>query len=216
MACLRSEKIESGITMILTERQLEKITSHEPIVQTDQGLLIASIAIILRDGPQGTEFLLMQRAKHDKDPWSGQMAFPGGKFEPNDITKKATAIRETAEEVGIHLNEQDYLGQLDDLYGVKENNKYNVIVSCYVFKTDRILTPKGNYEVADLVWLPMSYLQNSKNCYEYYHPKINNKRMPAVLINQQKEQVLWGLSLRMLTMMYQVIDTPMSVPHNIS
>jgi len=200
--------------MILSQSQLKKIAEHEPITQTSESILVAAIAIILRDGAQGTEFLLMQRAKHEKDPWSGQMAFPGGKIEASDSSRKATAIRETEEEVGICLRERDYVGQLDDLYGIKENNKYNVVVSCYVFKADRELTPIGNYEVEDLVWLPMSYLQNPLNDYEYYHPNDARMRMPAILIDENKEQVLWGLSLRMLAMMYEIIDIPIAVQHN--
>lgn len=200
--------------MILTKQQLQRIAQHHPIIQAENSLMAAAIAIVLREGSQGTEFLLMQRAKHKDDPWSGQMAFPGGKIESSDASNKAAAIRETAEEVSIYLTEQDCIGQLDDLYGVKENNKYNVIVSCFVFKTDRMLTPKGNYEVEDLVWLPMSYLQDSSNAHEYYHPKDQTMRMSAVMIDEKKEQILWGLSLRMLSMMYEIIDSPLHVLHN--
>lgn len=171
----------------------------------------AAVAIILRDGEQGTEFLLMQRTKHHQDPWSGQMAFPGGKIDPQDASAKAAAIREAREEVGLELGEDDYIGQLDDLYGLKVNNKYRVHVACFVFKPAKKLVPEGNYEVADLVWLPISYLDNPAHAYEYFHPKDTAQRMPAVLIDQDKEQILWGLSLRMLSMFYELIDRPLRV-----
>src|SRR5687767_9515898 len=38
----------------------------------------AAVALILRDGKAGIELLFIRRAEHPQDPWSGQMAFPGG------------------------------------------------------------------------------------------------------------------------------------------
>lgn len=197
--------------MNLSQKQLDFITNHQPETRSEASLMQAAIAIILREGRKGTEFLLMQRALHEGDPWSGQMAFPGGKLEASDVTKKATAIRETKEEVGIQLTKQDYIGQLDDLYGMKANNKYNVHVSCFVFKVDRPISLQGNHEVADLVWLPMSYLRDPSHAYNFYHPKQPDLKMPAVLINEGKEQILWGLSLRIMRSLYQLIDEPMPI-----
>ena len=200
--------------MILSEQQLDLIRDHKPEIRKDESLLEAAIAIILRDGEHCTEFLMMQRAHHEDDPWSGQMAFPGGKVELNDTSKKATAIRETQEEVSIQLTEQNYIGQLDDFYGMKVNNKNNAHVSCFVFKIKPSVIAKGNHEVADLIWLPMSYLQNPKHAYEYYHPHDSSVQMPAVLINESKAQILWGLSLRMLTKLYKLVGNPLDVTDN--
>ena len=41
----------------------------------------AAVALVLRDGPSGIELLFIRRADHPEDPWSGQMAFPGGRSE---------------------------------------------------------------------------------------------------------------------------------------
>ncbi len=196
--------------MFITEQDLDLLHCYQPELKHEPSTLCAAIAIILRDSVDGTEFLLMQRAKHDADPWSGQMAFPGGKVEASDLSKKATAIRETAEEVAIELNDDDYVGQLDDIYGQNLSSKSSLHISCFVFKPDRNLTPKGNHEVADLVWLPLSYLDDVENAHKFYHPKDRNLRMSAVLINQDKQQILWGLSLRMLNMLFEILGKPMS------
>lgn len=171
----------------------------------------AAVAIILRDGDHGTEFLLMQRAIHAGDPWSGQMSFPGGKIETSDASPLDAAVREVEEEVGIDLQADEYLGQLDDVYGLKVDNQYSVHVSCFVFKLKRNVDPQGNREVADLVWLPLAYLEDISNAHEYYHPHGKGVRMPAVLIDESKEQILWGLSLRMLRVLYQLLGLDLRI-----
>jgi 8-oxo-dGTP pyrophosphatase MutT (NUDIX family) len=47
---------------------------------------------------------------------SGQVAFPGGKFEPADENLAVTALRETQEEIGVARNDIDVLGTLTELY----------------------------------------------------------------------------------------------------
>jgi len=197
--------------MNLSQNQFDLIAGHQPEILFEDNLMQAAIAIILRDGREGTEFLLMQRARHKNDPWSGQMAFPGGKVEPKDVSKKATAIRETHEEVGIRLTEQEFIGQLDDLYGMNAKNRNNVHVACFVFKLDGPVRLKSNHEVEDLVWLPMAYLSDNQHAIDFYHPKDKAIKMPAVLIDQDKEQILWGMSLRMLQTLYKLIDEPMFI-----
>jgi len=197
--------------MHFNSKQLKILKEYQPVRRVENSLLHAAIAIILREGKDGLEFLLMQRAQHKNDPWSGQMSFPGGKIDPKDNSAKAAAIRETEEEVGITLLQHDYIGQLDDLYGIKVDDQYSVHVSCFVFMPTQPLNPVGNYEVADLVWLPFSYLEDVSHSIEFFHPYSAEMRMPAVMINAEKDQILWGLSLRILSTLYALLDWPMAV-----
>ncbi len=197
--------------MLISDKDLARIAEHVPIEGTEDCLVRAAVAIILRDGERGTEFLLMQRAIHDNDPWSGQISFPGGKIDPKDNSAKAAAIREADEEVNAKLVEQDYIGRLDDIYGFKIDHIHSVRVSSFVFKVDRELDLIPNHEVASLVWLPISYLENANNVYEHYASQNPTLKMPAVLIDRNQEQILWGLTLRMLSQLYQLLDLPMAV-----
>ena len=75
---------------------------------------LAAVAAVLRvvDEP---ELLFIKRAEVAHDPWSGHVAFPGGRMEPDDESLEATAIRETFEELSLDLKAGQMLGRLDDL-----------------------------------------------------------------------------------------------------
>lgn len=71
------------------------------------------MALILRDDPD--RLLLVRRVVRASDPWSGQLALPGGRREPSDDSLLTTAIRETVEEVGMALSPEEWCLTLDDL-----------------------------------------------------------------------------------------------------
>jgi 8-oxo-dGTP pyrophosphatase MutT (NUDIX family) len=62
----------------------------------------AAVALVIRGGAQ-LDFLLIKRATSERDPWSGQMALPGGRWEESDTGLLHTARRETREETGVNL-----------------------------------------------------------------------------------------------------------------
>jgi 8-oxo-dGTP pyrophosphatase MutT (NUDIX family) len=64
--------------------------------------LEAAVALVIRAGAE-LDLLLIKRATHERDPWSGQMALPGGRFEEGDPGLLHTAMRETLEETGVDL-----------------------------------------------------------------------------------------------------------------
>jgi 8-oxo-dGTP pyrophosphatase MutT (NUDIX family) len=197
--------------MLIGASEIQRIRDYRPRVRPQESVIKAAVSIILRDGAFGTELLMMQRAKHESDPWSGQMSFPGGKIEREDTDSRATAVREAFEEVGAELTNDDFIGQLDDLYGLKIEGVFSVHVACFVFKPQRELTLQANHEVADMVWLPISVLDDRANAFDYRHPKDPAMSMPAVMIDQNKEQILWGLSLRMLANLHELLEWPMKV-----
>ena len=64
----------------------------------------AAVTAVIRNHPErGAELLVIRRAEHPLDPWSGHMAFPGGRRELTDPDLSHTALRETFEEVGLDL-----------------------------------------------------------------------------------------------------------------
>jgi 8-oxo-dGTP pyrophosphatase MutT (NUDIX family) len=197
--------------MLIGVPEIQLINDYQPVLRDEQSLISASVALILRDTDSGTEVLMMQRAKHERDPWSGQMSFPGGKIEASDDSSKSAAIREAQEEVGVELTDDDYLGRLDDLCGLKVNGVFSVHVRCFVFKPTQDIILNANHEVAELVWLPLAFLEDPYNAYAFTHPKDPSLSMPSVMIDNSKEQILWGMSLRMIMNLYSLLDWPLAV-----
>ena len=69
----------------------------------DESLRRAAVALVLRGGSEGPELLVIKRSEAERDPWSGHLALPGGRAEPEDESLLSTAVRETSEEVGMDL-----------------------------------------------------------------------------------------------------------------
>ena len=77
---------------------------------------IAAVLVILFWEEEELNVLYIRRTVHEKDKHSGQISFPGGRWETDDGSLSKTAIRETIEETDIHLVEQDIIGILSPLY----------------------------------------------------------------------------------------------------
>src|SRR5687767_10801396 len=95
----------------------------------------AAVAVILRDAPSGIEMLFIRRAEHPEDPWSGHMAYPGGRAEAHDPDLQATAMRETLEEIGIDLaRSAQLLGALDDIRAMARGVPVDLAITPFVFR----------------------------------------------------------------------------------
>lgn len=84
-------------------------------LKPDENTRLSAVAILLYGGPDYLYSLVIQRSVYE-GTHSGQIAFPGGKWEATDITGKNTALRECQEEIGVEPNELMYIGKLTDVY----------------------------------------------------------------------------------------------------
>ena len=90
----------------------------------------AAVAILIRERNDDLEFFLVKRAEVEGDPWSGDMAFPGGKRCQNDEDLSETAMRETLEETAIDLREKSMLGYMKPIYSsVRTSMKVQPLVN---------------------------------------------------------------------------------------
>src|SRR5256714_4453421 len=113
---------DEKLSGILTHPTIVKLRSslgeRRPLEADDEaGVRRAAVALIFHAGEEGLpELLFIKRAEYPGDPWSGQIAFPGGREEAGDTSLAQTAVREAREETGIDLEREGmFIGTLDDL-----------------------------------------------------------------------------------------------------
>lgn len=163
----------------------------------------AAVALLLRPG-RDLDLLLIRRAQHDDDPWSGHVALPGGRRHPDEPLVE-TARRETREEVGFDLNRHGaLLGALPPVAPASRRLP-QLAVSPFVFaaEADRelILDPK---EVDAAVWVPLAELRDERAAGEILiEVGEGNQRFPSLT---WQDYVVWGLTLRILHQFFERID----------
>ena len=178
---------------------LKNLVPHEP---PQKGLRFASVALIVRDR-RLPSVLLIRRAERTGDPWSGQVAFPGGKKQEGDLTARDTAVRETMEEVGIDLSRSsEFLG-----YGgaaTTHTGTMNVVPS--VFELKESIEVRPNSEVASFRWVELDELLAPSARTTYGLDRDGSLvRMPAYEVG---DYVVWGLTYRILSTLLEDKNGP--------
>lgn len=159
----------------------------------------AAVAAILRPG-DGPEILFIKRADHAGDPWSGHMAFPGGRRDPGDASLVHTARRETLEEIGLDLEGHgEMLGLLDDV----PTHTTGLVVRPFVWAVAEVPGLRPNHEVAAVEWVPLETLMSGARDTTYPLTwKGQLHRFPAFEV---ESGVVWGLTYRMLQLLFETL-----------
>jgi len=161
----------------------------------------AAVAAILREAVLGPEVLLIRRAEHPRDPWSGHMAFPGGREDPNDLDLFETAVRETREELALDLRANARLiGRLDEIPAIARGRRTGLFIHPYVFEltTDAPFTPNG--EVAEALWAPLlPFMRGELLTTIPYELEGRRLDLPA---HDYQGRIVWGLTFKMLDSLF--------------
>lgn len=173
-----------------------RVAAHEPRLRRPTGTgFHAATAVVLTEEPDPS-LVVIQRASRDGDPWSGHAALPGGRREDADPDLAATARRETAEEVGVEVDEP--VGRLDDIGG----RTHPGVVSPFVFTVpERVPLVPEPAEVAAAHWVPLRVLTDPEH--RSRHPSRHVGPWPAWswptgLEPPLDDLVIWGLTHRTL------------------
>ena len=166
----------------------------------------AAVSIVLRPGKKDTEALFILRATKEGDPWSGQMAFPGGHYEVTDDSLRRTAERETWEEIGLDLTAvAQYIGQIDPVRVNPRGRDLDMIVTPFVYELNASkISFNPNYEVADVLWgsLREMYEGSSHTIGEFV---VGGKTVnyPGYSVD---DEIVWGLTYRMIDLFFATLD----------
>lgn len=179
--------------MVLFRRALN---SHPPQRKAEPGRGHAAVALILRAGARGAEILYIERAAHPRDPWSGNLAFPGGRIDPTDGGIRQAAERETYEELGLDLSGAHYLGALDDIVGAH----LPVRVSCCVYGLPEgdPLSLRPNHEVSHHFYMPLATLcAPGRHIIARIDWNGGLRKTPALVLLPPGRPLLWGITYRL-------------------
>jgi 8-oxo-dGTP pyrophosphatase MutT (NUDIX family) len=164
----------------------------------------AAVAAVVRDGAEGAELLFIHRAEHPHDPWSGQMAFPGGRMDPGDADEMAAAMRETCEELGLDLaGTAEPLGRLSDVAAVSHGRPLSLVIVPYVFAVSGEPALVLNHEVAEALWVPLTYLLDFDNR-STLDWRLGSMTIPLPCY-RFRDKVIWGLTFGMVDELLSIV-----------
>lgn len=191
---------------VLDHPDLQRLARHladrPGLAHDDAGNVVrwAAVAILLRvNASGGLDLLLIKRADREGDPWSGHVALPGGRRDPDDPSLEHTALREVWEEVGVDVwRDGLVLGTLDDL-APRTPTLPAIAVRPFVAVVgpdggDVVLAPNG--EVARADWISLAALCSPGASRESAVVARGQRwQVPSFVVG---EYLVWGMTERIL------------------
>jgi 8-oxo-dGTP pyrophosphatase MutT (NUDIX family) len=175
-------------------RRLER---QQPLDRESHVTRHSAVATMLRDAERGPEVLLIRRAERPDDPWSGHMAFPGGRRDPSDATLLRTAERETMEELGFLPSEVGrVIGRLDDVDAIARGRRVGMLVRPYVYVLEHEPVLRPNEEVAEAIWAPIGPMLSGE--VDTVRPYLLDGRQIELPAYDLEGRIVWGLTYHML------------------
>jgi 8-oxo-dGTP pyrophosphatase MutT (NUDIX family) len=155
-------------------------------------------------GERGPAVLLMQRAEHPKDPWSGQVSLPGGRAEPVDRDLLATATREAREELNINLEvSARHLGQLPPRQAMARGGYVDLWITPQIFEVRETMAPEPSDEARDFFWLPLGPVRRGELDHKFPYRRPGSSSDLILPGLEFEKRVIWGLTYRMLLSLFE-------------
>jgi 8-oxo-dGTP pyrophosphatase MutT (NUDIX family) len=176
-----------------------EVVRERTFAQREPALASVLLGIVTREEPT---LLLTQRTAH-LSTHSGQIAFPGGKVDPEDTDAAATALREAQEEVGLDPRHVEVLGALSEYV-----TGTAFIVTPIVALVDplHVLVPNP-CEVAAAFEVPLSYLMNPQHHHRHALEAEGVRREWFSMPYQDgaEQRFIWGATAGMLRNFYRFL-----------
>jgi 8-oxo-dGTP diphosphatase len=158
----------------------------------------ASVAVILKLESGRLHVLFVRRVQNSRDPWSGQMALPGGKREPKDKNLKETVIRETLEETKIDLLQNcQFLGVMG-VFQSKPRPEIKVLPFVILAEKEPSIV-LNEKELEEYFWIPLEELVRNRAT-----AKFSFGEVPAFIVGST---IVWGLTYRIVEDLMHCLET---------
>ena len=180
------------------------LAGHKPCLSSRDGTR-AAVAMVLHQQEEAVQLLFIERSQRDDDPWSGHVAFPGGRVDRLDGSPRLAAERETREEVGLDLGPAEYLGRLDDVTGAT----LPVLVSGFVYNVRSAGRLHPNDEVKQAFWVRLSELVVARRHHRRsFRIDDAERRFSTVDLPGPGRRVLWGITYRLVAQLFVLAGIP--------
>jgi len=156
----------------------------------------AAVALLLKPMNQALRVLFVKRVKNPADPWSGQMAFPGGKCDARDQNLKQTVVRETLEETSINLLDRcRFLGMMGSL---RSTRRPEMKILPFVVLLEHEPTIKLNEELEEFIWMSLEELIQHRGAAKFSFGEVQ-----AYTVGNY---IIWGLTYRILEKFFHNLE----------
>ena len=156
----------------------------------------AAVVLLLKSVGRNIKVLFVKRVENPNDPWSGQIALPGGKRDAKDRNLKQTVIRETFEETHINLHEGcRFLGAMEPLWSTRRPDM-KILPFVVLLKKKKPISL--NEELTGYFWALLKELAKHRGT-----TKFSFGEYPAYII---ENHVVWGLTYRILNKLINIIE----------
>ena len=178
------------IGTILSSRK-RRVIEHPPFSH-------AAVLVPLFKKGDGCHLLFTKRSdqvKHHK----GEISFPGGVVDEEDLELISTALREADEEIGLRKSDVQILGILDDIVTITQfivTPIVGLFPYPYPFKVSEV-------EIAELIEVPLSSLLREKSFSE--KEMIRGGQKEIVYAYQYEKHIIWGATARILKQFLDLI-----------
>lgn len=158
----------------------------------------AAVLVPLIDRSEGMSVLLTQRTAH-LTAHAGQIAFPGGRLEPEDPDAVAAALRETEEEIGLARDHVSLIGRLDT-YVTGTGFEITPVVGIVSPPFALTIDP---FEVADVFEVPLPFVIDPIN--HRRTERIFEERRRVFFVLPFENRNIWGATAGMLVNLAEVL-----------
>lgn len=174
------------------DRAREALAGYTPRTLDAAGTRPAAVLLLLYHD-QGEDRILLTRRTDTVEHHKGQISFPGGGVHDGDADRSVTALRETWEEVGVHPDDVEIIGRLDDLTTITD-----FLVAPYVGVLKRApyeFVP-SEIEVAEILEVPIPHLLDPANVEMEVRQREGEVRLAPAYVWQGHR--IWGATAAML------------------
>ena len=165
------------------KQKLEQINLTDPTKYKKAGVLI----LLIKDNDDEEYRILFTKRSEQLKTHSGEVSFPGGKWEEGDSNLYQTALRESNEEINLDTENVTKLGPLNFLL-----SRHKIEVNPFVGYLNQLQDFKGNFEIDEIFTVPISFLMNEENIeYKEFNRKDLKVYIPSWVYNGNR---IWGLT----------------------